>query len=316
MFYRFSCLSLLLFLILSSSVYGDTLRLANIDKEIDAKIVEVSEEFVEVVIPQTEIGSISMKSELDGKFPDSVSINVNGKENKVVCKIVKITKEPGSVKLRIPKQKVSAIQITFPGSDQDKTSKAGKGGGEREYSPVDPEIMKAQIMEALRLEFEKKNKQETIALEKKLKNELRREFERKQEREDMAVEEIKEDLRLEFEEKRQLEEEVYAAENFGVVRGRMLYKGKPLPGCQVKIVMLEKWGLLRSLKEGVRFETVTGDNGHYRFEKIPPGGYKLYWKPPAESSWIRKMKMEPDIYVEAGETSYFPDRETNVRTVN
>lgn len=316
MFYRFSYLSLLLFLILSSSVYGDTLRLANLDKEIDAKIVEVSEEFVEVVIPQKEIGSISMKSELDDKFPDSVSINVNGKENKVVCKIVKITKKSGSIKLRIPKQKVSAIQITFPGSDQDKTSKARKEGGEKEYSPVDPEIMKAQIMEALTLEFEKKNKQEKIALEKKLKNELRHELEKKQEREDMAVEEIKEDLRSEFEEKKQLEEKAYAAENFGDVRGRMLYKGKPLPGCQVKIVMLEKWGLLKSVKEGVRFETVTGDNGHYRFEKVPPGGYKLYWKPPAESSWIRKMQMEPDIYVEAGETSYFPDRETNVRTVN
>lgn len=316
MFYRFSCLSLLLFLILSSSVYGDTLRLANLDKEIDAKIVEVSEEFVEVVIPQKEIGSISMKSELDDKFPDSVSINVNGKENKVVCKIVKITKKPGSIKLRIPKQKVSAIQITFPGSDQDKTSKARKEGGEKEYSPVDPEIMKAQIMEALTLEFEKKNKQEKIALEKKLKNELRHELEKKQEREDIAVEEIKEDLRSEFEEKKQLEEEAYAAENFGVVRGRMLRKGKPLPGCQIKIVMLEKWGIFGAVKEGVRFETVTGDNGHYRFEKIPPGGYKLYWKPPAESSWIRKMQMEPDIYVETGETSYLPDRETNVRTVN
>jgi hypothetical protein len=316
MCYRFSYLSLLLFLVLSSSVYGDALRLANIDKEIDAKIVEVSEEFVEVVIPQKEIGSISMKSELDDKFPDSVSINVNGKENKVVCKIVKITKKHGSIKLRIPKQKVSAIQITFPGSGQDKTSKARKEGGDKEYSPVDPEIMKAQIMEALKLEFEKKNKQEKIALEKKLRNELRRELDKKQEREDMAVEEIKEDLRLEFEEKKQLEEKAYEVENFGVVRGRMLHKGKPLPGCQVKIVMLEKWGLLKSVKEGVRFETVTGDNGHYRFEKVPTGGYKLYWKPPTESSWIRKIQMEPDIYVEAGETAYLPDRETNVRTVN
>ncbi len=94
MSYRlFYCLSFLLFLIFSSRTYGDTLRLANIDKEIDAKIVEVSEEFVEVVIPQKEIGSISTKSELpvpptrpnglagraggDDKFPDTVSINVN-----------------------------------------------------------------------------------------------------------------------------------------------------------------------------------------------------------------------------------------------
>ncbi len=317
MSYRlFYCLSFLLFLIFSSRTYGDTLRLANFDEEIDAKIIEVSEEFVEVIISQKEIGSISMKSERNDKFPDNVSINVNGKENKVVCKIVKITKKPGSIKLRIPKQKVSAIQITFPGSDQDKDSKARKEGGEKEYSPVDPEILKEQIMEALRLEFEKKNKQEKIALEKKLKNELRHEFEKKQEKEDVAVEKIKEDLRLEFEEKKQLEEEVYAAENFGVVKGRMLYKRKPLPRCQVKIVMLEKWGLLKTVKEGIRFETVTDENGRYHFEKVPPGGYKLYWKPPTESSWIRKMQMEPDIYIEVGETAYLPDRETNLRTVN
>jgi hypothetical protein len=317
-------------LILGSSAYGDTLRLTSFDEEIDAKIVEVSEEFVEVIIPQKEIVSISMKSELpvpptrlpngqageDDKFPDNVSIRVNGKEGKVVCKIVKITKQPGSITLRIPKRKVAAIQITFPGSDQDKSSKARKEGRGKEYSPIDPEILKEQIMEALRLEFEKKNKQEQVALEKKLKDELRHEFEKKQRKEDVAVEKIKEDLRFEFEEKKQLEEKTYAAENFGNVKGRMLHKGKPLPGCQVKIVMLEKWGLLKTAKEGIRFETVTDENGRYHFEKVPPGGYKLFWKPPAESSWIRKMKMEPDIYIEVGETAYFPDRETNVRTVN
>jgi hypothetical protein len=96
----------------------------------------------------------------------------------------------------------------------------------------------------------------------------------------------------------------------------MLRKGKPLPRCQVKIVMLEKWGLLKAVKEGIRFETVTDENGRYHFEKVPPGGYKLYWKPPAESSWIRRIQMEPDIYIEVGETAYLPDRETNVRTVN
>jgi hypothetical protein len=313
---RFPYLSLLLFLIIGSSVCGDTLKLTDFDEEIDAKIVEVSEDFVEVIIPQKEIGSISMKSELNDKFPDNVSVIVDGKENKVVCKIVKITKKSDSIRLRIPKQKVSAIQITFPGSDQDKTSKAGKEGGGREHSPVDPERMKEQIMEELRLEFEKKKKQEEIALEEKLKDELRREFEKKQEKEDVAVEKIKEELKLEFEEKKQLEEKAYEAENFGNVRGRMLYKGKPLSNCQVKIVMLEKWGFSGEVKEGVRFETITGENGHYHFEKVPPGGYKLYWKPPAESSWIRRIQMEPDIYVEAGETSYLPDRETNVRTVN
>ncbi len=160
MSYRFFYLAFFLFLTINSRIYGDTIRLLNFDEDIEAKIVEVSEEFVEVIIPQKEIGAISMKSELparptggDDKYPDTVSINVHGKENKVVCKIVKITKKPGSVTLQIPKQKVSSIQITFPGS------KDNVGSNRNEYSPVDPEKMKEQIMEELRLEFEKnKNK--------------------------------------------------------------------------------------------------------------------------------------------------------------
>jgi protocatechuate 3,4-dioxygenase beta subunit len=96
----------------------------------------------------------------------------------------------------------------------------------------------------------------------------------------------------------------------------MLAKGKPLPGCQVKIQMLEKWGIFGNPKKGLRFETITDENGRYLFDKVHPGGYKIYWKPPGGSSWIRSIKMEPDIFVEAGETYHFRDRETNVRTVN
>ncbi len=323
MSYRFFYLAFFLFLTINSRIYGDTIRLLNFDEDIEAKIIEVSEEFVKVIIPQKEIGAISMKSELparpnglagraggDDKYPDTVSINVHGKENKVVCKIVKITKKPGSVTLQIPKQKVSSIQITFPGS------KDNVGSNRNEYSPVDPEKMKEQIMEELRLEFEKKQKQKEVVLEEKLKDEIRLELEKKQKKEGVAIEDIKEELKLEFEKKQQMKENAFEAENFGDVKGRMLFKGKPLSRCQVKIVMLEKWGIFRTPKEGLRFETTTGENGRYHFEKVPPGGYKLYWKPPAESSWIRRMRMEPDIYVEVGETYYLPDRETNIRTVN
>ena len=102
----------------------------------------------------------------------------------------------------------------------------------------------------------------------------------------------------------------------GKVSGRMLNKGKTLPGCQVKITLLEKWGLFGSPREGVHFEAVTDENGHYSFDKIPPGGYKLYWKPPHESSWIRSVKMEPDFFVEKGEISHVFDRETKIRTIN
>ena len=110
----------------------------------------------------------------------------------------------------------------------------------------------------------------------------------------------------------------YDDKDFGDLKGRMLFNGKPLPGCRVKIVLLNKWGwnIMGGFKEGIKFETVTGESGVYHFKKVPSGGYKLYWKPPTESSWIRKLKMQPDIFIEVGETHYLPDREANVRTIN
>lgn len=277
-------LSFLLFLIIGPNVYGDVLRLANFDEKIDVKLIEVNDEFVKVKIPQNEIGSMSVDSVKEGKYTDTVFVSVNGRECKVVCKIVQMAKEPPSVTLEIPREKVSGIQIDFPES-------SGSGP-----LPVDTEKLKEEIMKELMLKFEKKQKLDGAALEEKLK----------------------EELRVEFEKKKVFEDEIYNEKDLGEVKGRMLFKGEPLPGCRVKIVLLNRWGwnIMGGFKEGIRFETVTGESGIYRFKKVPPGGYKLYWKRPAETSWIRKLKMEPDIFVEPGETHYLPDRETNVRTVN
>ena len=298
MSYRFFCVSFILILTMCTEIYADTLKLEGFGEKIDVKMLEMNEEFIKVIVPQREIGSISIKSEDDDKYPDTVFIKVDGKEDKVICKIVKITKKPGSITLQIPRERVSSIQIAFPGSEQDMDSNKSDALAERSREsvppPVDAERLKEQIME-----------------------ELRREFEGKQGKEDIAIEEkIKEELRLEFENKKQIEEETFEVENYGRVAGRMLAKGKPLPGCQVKIMMLEKWGMFGKPKEGLRFETITDENGRYLFEKVHPGGYKLYWKPQGETSWIRSIKMEPEIFVEAGETYHFRDRETNIKTVN
>ena len=296
--YKFFCVSFILILTICTEMYADTLKLEGFGEKIDVKILEMTEDFVKVVVPQGEIGSISIKSEHDDKYPDTVFINVDGKESKVICKIVKITKKPGSITLQIPRERVAAIQIAFPGNEQDTDSNKSDALTERSREsappPVDAEKLKEQIKEELRLEFERKQGKDDIAIEEK----------------------IKEELRLEFENKKQMEEETFEVENYGRVSGRMLAKGKPLPGCQVKIMMLEKWGMFGKPKEGLRFETITDENGRYLFEKVHPGGYKLYWKPPGETSWIRSIKMEPEIFVEAGETYHFRDRDTNIKTVN
>lgn len=303
-------LSFLLFLLNSSRLYGDTLRLKGFDEVIDAKIVEVNEEFVKVTIPQEEIGSVSVQSELpahparlpngqaggDDKYPDTVFINVNGNEHKVICKIIKIAHESESITLKIPRHKIFGIQIAFPGGVHDRNDDLNerRESIKRDYPPIDPDILKEKIKEELRQEFEEKQRK----------------------KDEVSKEKIKKELRIEFEEKKQEEERIFKEQNYGDVKGRMLYKGKPLSGCQVKIVMLEKWGFFGNVKEGLRFETITDEEGRYYFEKVPPGGYKLYWKPPHETSWIRTIKMEPEIFVEPGETFYMRDRETNVRTMN
>ncbi len=277
MYFRLFYLSLLLFLIIDSRLYGDTLQLINFDEEINVKIVDIEEEYVKVNIPQKEIESIKVKTEHGDKYPDAIFININGKESKIICKIMKVTERTGSITLKIPRQKISAIQMGFTGdeqyinSDQNEVSIAGKEDRKKDHPPVDTDKLKKQIKDELNFEFEKKQQEKEMVFEEK---------------------------------------------NFGKVICRMLYNGNPLPECQVKIVLLEKWGFYGTVKKGIQFETVTNKNGRCHFEKVLPGGYKLYWKPPTETSWIRYLEMEPDFYVETGETHYLPDTETNIRTLN
>lgn len=108
--------------------------------------------------------------------------------------------------------------------------------------------------------------------------------------------------------------------NLGKVEGRILHSGKPLPDCQVKLQMLEKGGLLtkgyRPVEGAVEIEAVTDKDGFYRFADVSPGLYKLYWKPPEETTWVRRFKMEPDVIVTAGKLTKPKDVETLKRTLN
>ncbi len=298
MMYKTVCILIMLLLTICTKLYADTLRVEDFEKKIDVKILEMNDEYVKAIFPKRLIGSINVQSKQDDKYPDTVFIRVEGKEKNIICKIGKITKNPASITLRIPREKVVALQIDFPDSELDMYSEQkddfGLHKGKSGNTPVDTERLKEQI-----------------------KEELMYALKRKQENDESDIEEkIKEDLTLEFEKKQQIKEDFFESENYGKVSGRMLKKGKTLPGCQVKITCLEKWGLFGTPREGVHFETVTDENGHYSFDKIPPGGYKLYWKPSHESSWIRSVKMEPDFFVETGEICRVFDRETNIRTIN
>ena len=116
------------------------------------------------------------------------------------------------------------------------------------------------------------------------------------------------------------EEPVIQDSNLGSVEGKILHNRSPLRDCQVKLQMLEKGGLLakgyRPVDGAIEIETVTDENGIYHFANVSPGLYKLFWKPPSETSWVRRFKMEPDVIVEPGKVTNPKDVETLKRTLN
>lgn len=108
--------------------------------------------------------------------------------------------------------------------------------------------------------------------------------------------------------------------DLGWVLGKIICNGIPLPDCQIKLQILEKGGLLTKgyhpIEGAITFETNTDKDGTYHIMNVPPGLYKLYWKPDGETSWVRRFKMEPDVIVEAGKATNPETVETTKRTLN
>lgn len=106
----------------------------------------------------------------------------------------------------------------------------------------------------------------------------------------------------------------------GNVQGKIFQNGKPLKNCQVKLVVMEKVGFLtkeyHTVEGASEIESVTDDHGVYHFANIPPGRYKMYWLPPSETGWVRRLKMDPDVVVESGKLVTPKDIETTKRTLN
>ena len=110
--------------------------------------------------------------------------------------------------------------------------------------------------------------------------------------------------------KESLSEQLVEAETGGV-EGVIRWKGKPLVHSDVMVVLMRYTGIsLASLKkmhsvsgdtdQGITFRTTTDALGRYRFEKVPPGEYLFYWKPDAETGWVRRMNDKSDVEVLPG----------------
>ncbi len=115
---------------------------------------------------------------------------------------------------------------------------------------------------------------------------------------------------------------------YGRVAGAVVWEGRPLERCEVKLKPLaEEWALLglfnsfteRDENSGVEREiltAVTDAQGQFVFRRVPPGPYDLYWRSPGSLSWIRRLSAEPSVTLTPGRTVTYPVIEAHVRTVN
>lgn len=98
----------------------------------------------------------------------------------------------------------------------------------------------------------------------------------------------------------------------GEVVGQVLFDGKALPGCKLKLVRLKRtFAGYSEAEEQSPLVTTSDSSGTYRFKAIPPGSYKLKWAPDGSDSWIRKVGEKPDVIVERGQASSMPALEIN-----
>jgi hypothetical protein len=103
----------------------------------------------------------------------------------------------------------------------------------------------------------------------------------------------------------------------GTVYGRLLNKGRALVRCQVVVVPLHMdKGVYCFDPQRQVINTTTDEEGVYRFENVPAGGYKLTWLPEGQDRWIRRIAMSPDITVRSGETTKAKEIRIAMQTIN
>lgn len=113
-------------------------------------------------------------------------------------------------------------------------------------------------------------------------------------------------------------------EEMGRVEGTILWQEKPLDRKEVKIVLTRYTGFsLSSLKkmyardrenssdQEISFVTKSDAQGRYHFENVPPGQYRLHWRPGSDMDWVHRMREKPDFEVFSGKLTIqnIPDKQ-------
>ncbi len=93
------------------------------------------------------------------------------------------------------------------------------------------------------------------------------------------------------------------SDRVGTAEGFIMRKGKGIQGCNVKLVRMKKFLGMYSEDNEEEYQTVTDQDGKYRFNNLPAGPYKLKWELPGDKGWIRRIKDKPDVVIKKGSTN-------------
>ncbi|HHT9119716.1 MAG TPA: carboxypeptidase-like regulatory domain-containing protein [Candidatus Hypogeohydataceae bacterium YC41] len=248
-------------------------------KEIKAKVTDLKTDHVTAIISKEEVTSINYSMEDKEGYFDKISFG----SGEVSCKIMDMGES--TMVLEIPREEIASVRVFF----------------QKEQGAVSSS--KADVPLSSRTDLGKTESSGGPSSMQELKEELKKE--------------LKEEITTE----KKKEEKLAIIQSTGGVEGKITRGGNPLPGCKVKIVSMAKRGsfLFKAYSpqgDSPEFETETDREGRYVFQEVPVGDYKLYWMPPWENAWIRRIKMDPDVFVQAGKTYNPKDVDTGRPTVN
>lgn len=299
--------------------YPDLILLNVTNVPVECKIKEVAEDVIHVLIPISMISSLKMTFQQGDKQAktDSGVIGSKTKTADVVMKKDDIEQRGG----RGPESEIPEDVKESVIADELRMSPTEKRAGKKYYR-----LKTKKVKGDIAAKEEDLSELETEGVPMSTKESVVGKETQEPDTETSGLKQILTDESLgkgsvtTDEEDMKKEKSVAQNPNLGRVEGRILHSGKPLPDCQVKLLMLEKGGWLtkgyRPVEGAMELEAITDNDGFYRFMNVSPGLYKLYWKPSSETTWVRRFKMEPDVIVDSGKLTNPEDIETLKRTLN
>ena len=340
---RYPIFILVVFIVLTSfcvSTHADIITLKNTNHDVELKVLGVSDEYITAAIPSKAIKTL-VKQFSDAKsYPDVVFMISPGVT--IVCKIKEVTE--GTVQILIPASGISSLKTGVQPSVKPekvtpvsrisdkpkdvvgdiKTPPQGKTGVEKnsgwQAKPLNnEEVITMERLSAGNIEGESAARVKRAAPleDTSARKAGGKTFGIAQQAENEASDNVE---NVASQETKNMRMPVVQDSKLGSVEGRIFQNGKPLKNCQVKLVMMEKYGYLtneyRIVEGASEIESVTDEYGVYHFANIQPGKYKMYWMPPSETGWVRRLKMDPDVVVKSGKLVTPKDIETMKRTLN